>query len=196
VSAQAIALAWLAFARGGGKATVGWLIETGIKAAIAAAVVIVLDQLWQEAYKDGFDAASELANRPDARPDPLALRTLLDRLGPKWASEIAQTTIERVAQVLSLQMDEKQLEDEIDSVLDDPSRSEMIVETEVSRGLSSGATAAYGHEEVRWVTGGPDPCPVCLANEADDPRPAGTPFSSGATAPPQHPHCRCALVPA
>ena len=39
-----------------------------------------------------------------------------------------------------------------------------------------------------------DACDTCLENVADDPRPYGTPFSSGDTEPPAHDHCRCSLM--
>jgi hypothetical protein len=50
---------------------------------------------------------------------------------------------------------------------------------------------------VRWITERDDRvCRICLTNEADDPRLPGIPFSSGDTAAPIHPRCRCAVIPA
>lgn len=51
---------------------------------------------------------------------------------------------------------------------------------------------------VRWVT---DPssksgvCPVCKANEAASPLPAGQPFPSGHVCQPAHANCRCSVIP-
>lgn len=158
----------------------------------------VLDQLWEQAYRLGFSAAAQLAGQPDLQPDPFAIRAELNRLGPKWAGEIAATRIERIAAVLR-SGDEDQIANAIREVLNNAGDGELIAQTEITRAINLGAAAAYraaGIPEVEWLAGGPDPCPTCLTNQAAGPRPLGQPFPSGATAPPEHPRCRCALVPA
>ena len=50
--------------------------------------------------------------------------------------------------------------------------------------------------ELQWlVDDSPNVCPVCLANERAGPLPAGTAWPSGAQNVPQHPRCRCSIVP-
>lgn len=73
----------------------------------------------------------------------------------------------------------------------------MIAVTEVSRGFNTGIIAMNrqnGITKFRWRTTSPDPCEPCIANTADEPRFYGTPYSSGAIDPPQHPRCECELV--
>ena len=75
-----------------------------------------------------------------------------------------------------------------------------IVQTEVTRGQAAGAAAIYrdaGVQRVEWVTAeDARVCDFCDANEAAGPVFLGQAFPSGAIQPPQHPRCRCALVPA
>lgn len=48
----------------------------------------------------------------------------------------------------------------------------------------------------QWlVDDSPNVCPVCLANERAGAVPAGTAWPSGARNVPQHPRCRCSIVP-
>lgn len=48
----------------------------------------------------------------------------------------------------------------------------------------------------QWlVDDSPNVCPVCLANERAGPVRAGTAWPSGARNVPQHPRCRCSIVP-
>lgn len=71
--------------------------------------------------------------------------------------------------------------------------------TEVTRAMQEAAMAHYrrtGIHVVSWITENDDRvCPACMANEEAGPHPLGVPFPSGAIAPPDHPRCRCALVP-
>ena len=75
----------------------------------------------------------------------------------------------------------------------------MIVQTEITRAMAAGAAEVYrlaGIQMVEWVTAkDADVCEFCDANEAAGPHFLGQTFPSGAIAPPQHPRCRCALIP-
>jgi 8-oxo-dGTP pyrophosphatase MutT (NUDIX family) len=88
----------------------------------------------------------------------------------------------------------------IKAVLGDHSRALRIAETEVARAVAQGARQVYdrGHVDVvRWVTAEDGRvCVLCEENELEGPVLLGTPFFSGVTMPPQHPRCRCGLVPA
>jgi SPP1 gp7 family putative phage head morphogenesis protein len=88
----------------------------------------------------------------------------------------------------------------IEAIMSDPAAVELIARTEIARAFSVGSLAVYeaaGIPDVRWLTSGDaNVCPNCAANEAIGPVPLGTIFPSGASAPPQHPRCRCELIPA
>jgi uncharacterized protein with gpF-like domain len=84
--------------------------------------------------------------------------------------------------------------------LGDLERAIRIAITEITRLMAMAALAVYqaaGHKHIRWVTEHDSRvCPACDANEAAGVWPLGVPFPSSASFPPQHPGCRCAIVPA
>lgn len=76
--------------------------------------------------------------------------------------------------------------------------------TETARAVSAATVDRYlasGVERHEWLVAGADPtdqvrvCPRCEANSDQGPVEIGEPFESGAAFPPQHPNCRCALIP-
>lgn len=76
-----------------------------------------------------------------------------------------------------------------------PSRSLTIAITEYNRAMSAAAIERYRSAELEymeWETS--DPCPICAQNSGQVVQIGGT-FESGATQPPAHPNCRCALLP-
>ena len=79
-------------------------------------------------------------------------------------------------------------------------RSELIARTETANALSTASLdnmEAMGIKGKEWVTAGDsDVSEECQANEAQGVIPVGDTFTSGVSAPPQHPDCRCALAPA
>ena len=79
-------------------------------------------------------------------------------------------------------------------------RSELIARTETANALSTASLdnmKDMGIEGKEWVTAGDsDVSDECLGNEAQGVIPVGDAFSSGASAPPEHPDCRCAIAPA
>ena len=74
-------------------------------------------------------------------------------------------------------------------------RADMIARTELSRAKNTAslqAFANYGVTEIEIVTAGDDDvCSSCIANEANNPHP----ISLVRYMCPQHPHCRCTVVP-
>jgi hypothetical protein len=75
----------------------------------------------------------------------------------------------------------------------------MIAQTEITRAISAAAVSVYKYgptSEVIWVIEDDNACEECKANAEAGPRFYGNPFPSGAIEPPQHPRCRCALIPA
>ena len=75
------------------------------------------------------------------------------------------------------------------------SRSLTIAITEQNRAMSAATIQRYKDaelEKMEWHVS--DPCDKCAQN-AGAVVPIGTSFPTGATQPPQHPHCRCVLLP-
>jgi SPP1 gp7 family putative phage head morphogenesis protein len=83
----------------------------------------------------------------------------------------------------------------IRDTVSDPARALTIAITETNRAISRATIEryqGYGIEKVEWATS--SPCDICRANEGQVVN-LGSAFNSGATQPPQHPNCRCALLP-
>jgi hypothetical protein len=75
------------------------------------------------------------------------------------------------------------------------SRSLTIAITEQNRAMSAATIQRYKDanlEKMEWHVS--NPCDKCAQN-AGAVVPIGTSFPTGATQPPQHPHCRCVLLP-
>jgi hypothetical protein len=174
-----------------------YLTQQGAEAAIAATLASVLIRLWTAAWHLGLAAAALLAGA--AWMSPQVLTDLLATYASLWSAEIARTVTDRLAAVLAMGGSASDLEAAMAAVMGDEAAARRVAQTEVTR--ASGAAAyehyrAAGTDLVRWITEPPDPCPVCIRNSKDAPRHLGDPFSCGAVAPPQHPNCRCALIPA
>ncbi|MFC5184380.1 phage minor head protein [Actinomadura harenae] len=87
---------------------------------------------------------------------------------------------------------------ELRDVLDDESRAEMIARTEVARAQSQASLDTYGRADVRrveWLTSPGNVCMQCEANADQGPISTRQVFTGGVDSPPQHPNCRCALMP-
>lgn len=153
-------------------------MQEGVLAKLSATLQPVLTELWADGYTKGLSLSGK---RVAAITTTLRVAAVMGG----WLTQIVRTTLKLIAMALVAGTA---------LVLDDSSRATTIAITEVNRAISQ-ATADSFHEdgvlEIRWVTGGPDPCVLCLANEAQGPHPFGVPFKSGALVPPQHPNCRC-----
>jgi Phage Mu protein F like protein len=192
---------WLAIRSGRptSKADAAQFLEDhGVPGAIRRALSGVLGNLWRQAWEAGVQAAGEAHGRFASVPEQVFADTM-NRYASAWVSQIASTTASRIAVAIAAGGTSADLEAAIASVLADKPHAALIAQTEIIRAMSAGALAAYaqaGVRKVRWVTEPPDPCPLCVLNEKSGPQFPGVPFPSGATAPPQHPQCRCALIPA
>jgi hypothetical protein len=155
-----------------------WLLQHGVLAKLSTTLQPVLTELWSEGYTRGLSLSGK---RIAAITTTLRIAAVMGG----WLTQIVRTTLKLIATALA---------NRTPLNLADPARAETIAITEVNRAISQ-ATADSFHEDgvlqIRWVTGGPDPCELCLANEAQGPHPFGVPFISGALVPPQHPNCRC-----
>lgn len=175
-----------------------WLNGRNIAGQIKAALSPVLMKLWQTAWQAGSKGAGEAAGRFEAIPAQIVADRIA-RLAAKWLDEVTATRIRRIAAILAKGGSAAELEAALKALLGSQEDARLIVVTETTRAMSTAAGEAYRAarvEKVRWITRSANPCPVCLANEAAGPRYVGEPFPSGSTAPPEHPNCECALIPA
>jgi hypothetical protein len=175
-----------------------WLDGRNIAGQIKAALSPVLMKLWQAAWQAGSKGAGEAAGDFRHIPDQIVTDRIA-RMAAKWLQEVTDTRIRRIAAILAAGGTAADLEAAVKAVLESDPDARMIVITEVTRAMALAAMEVYramGVEKVRWITRSASPCPVCLANEAAGPRYLGEPFPSGSVAPPEHPNCECALIPA
>ncbi|MGR3875802.1 phage portal protein (plasmid) [Streptomyces graminifolii] len=88
---------------------------------------------------------------------------------------------------------------DIEGLLSNVSRAEMIATTELARAVSQASLRSYIANDIEfmeWVSAGDGRvCNLCADNVEGGPRRPGTFFPNGQTSPPGHPWCRCALVP-
>lgn len=153
-----------------------------------AALRPVLMKLWRDAWKAGAEGVHE-----QVAADRIA------RFAARWLDQVTDTRVNRIAEILAKGGDGATLIAAIQAVLDSEQDADLIARTEATRAMNAAAMEAYrsaGVQKVQWITRSGNPCPICLANEAAGPRYLGEPFPSGDTAPPAHPHCECALIPA
>ena len=131
---------------------------------------------------------------------------LADVLEASLASEVSEIEpyhkppgVYSMQNVLPARNSASDLAAKLEDVLDNPARAKMVAHTEMARAASAATIEAYqqtGVRERRWLgAGDARECPVCDANEAQGAVPMGEPFAGGVMAPPQHPMCRCALMP-
>lgn len=192
--------AWLA-ARGAGDTgdTVEWLLAYGAGAALLEALRGVLDRIWTEGWRLGEDAARQVLGLSGSLPGQL-LDDMLSRFGFEWLRQIVSTLIDGIARILSEGGPAATLERKIREFLENADNAKRIVQTEITRAVNAAASAFYRFfrvRMVRWVTEhDARVCPACAENEASGPHALGHPFPAGALFPPQHPRCRCALMPA
>ncbi|MFF7142245.1 phage portal protein [Streptomyces nodosus] len=197
---------------------VGWLTAHGVDLVTATAFI---NDLHAEGYAIGERSATAVLTgqatvdwstwKPgDADAARLVaptgaangLETLLSDAGITIRS-VAATRMDKLAGALS---DALAAGDSADTlaralrdILDDPAWAERVAVTEISRAVSAATLNTYrlnGIRQMSWVTA-PDQrtCVICLNNESAGAIPIGANFPSGAPYPPQHPSCRCALLP-
>jgi hypothetical protein len=175
-----------------------WADGRGVRGQIAAALQPVLMKLWLAAYEAGAKGAGEAAGDFRAIPAQV-VADRITRMASRWLQEVTDTRMRRIAAILAAGGTPAVLEAEIRAALASNEDTSLIARTETTRAMAVAAGDAYqaaGVDRVRWITRSANPCPVCLANEAAGPRYLGEPFPSGSTAPPEHPNCECALIPA
>jgi hypothetical protein len=175
-----------------------WLEGQDVTGRIQAALRPVLLKLWQAAWNAGLKGAGEAAGDFTEIPGPV-VADRISRMASKWLQEVTETRLRRIARVLAQGGSATALESSLEAVMGNEDDARLIAVTEVTRAMQMAAMEVYRTvriEKVRWITRSANPCPICLANEAAGPRYLGEPFPSGSTAPPEHPRCECALIPA
>lgn len=131
---------------------------------------------------------------------------LEDNPDAEWS--IDQSTRDMVAELVTQAIEEGWSNDRLASEIGDSdafsdSRAEMIARTETAMADVQGNMAAYGAAQEagiellkEWLTVGDDAVSDdCQANEDAGPIPLDDAFPSGADAPPEHPNCRCDVLP-
>jgi SPP1 gp7 family putative phage head morphogenesis protein len=186
-------------------------------------VYTALVRLWTEAYvmgqlaaREAIQKAKELQKAEDkdyidwdnwtpgdevtaalVRP-PSALQRLIEAGGSRIRgleketyNEIGSALGESIALGLTSNQAAKLIQGHVQSA----SRALTIAITETNRVSSYAAMETYkefGLEQQEWLP--INPCDICALNDGAVVN-IGSPFPSGVTQPPQHPNCRCALIP-
>lgn len=114
--------------------------------------------------------------------------------------ELIDSTREMIRQTIAKAIADGETDAAIARALEDAyafsdQRAELIARTEVRNALGHGgyiAAQQVGMTQKRWILSNDEgPCPLCEANAAQEWIPIGQSFTSGASAPLQHPNCRC-----
>ncbi|MEV6833485.1 phage minor head protein [Streptomyces sp. NPDC051133] len=193
----------------------GWLTAHGVSLVTALGFI---HELHAEGYVIGERSATAVVSghatvdwsnwKPgDARAASLVrdadgLQRLLAEAGVTIRS-VAANRLGKLAKALS---DALARGDSVDTlarslrdVLDDARWADMVAVTEISRAVSAATADIYrtnGITLVSWVTAADEhTCMPCSVNEDTSPIRLGAYFPGGVTTPPQHPLCRCCLVP-
>jgi SPP1 gp7 family putative phage head morphogenesis protein len=175
-----------------------WLQAQGIGGTLGHALAGVLARLWAEGWNLGAEGAEEVSGSA-SNITPQALADLLSRYSAEWTNSIAASWLDRIAAVLAAGGTAAQLELALKATLASKDDAERIAITELIRAMAAAAYEVYrqaGIERVIWVTAeDASVCAECEANASAGPHWLGDPFPSGAISPPEHPRCRCALLP-
>ena len=147
-------------------------------------------------------AAASQSLEATASGASFAEQYLRDNSLSKLTGGLNKTSIERLQDALANAWDAggdynsmvKAITDTFDNF--STKRADLIAQTESADAYNAGrqSTAlAIGMSEHSWETESDDPCPVCLANEAQGWIDIGDNFDSGDDAPTAHPNCLCVV---
>lgn len=184
---------------------------TAAGSAVTAAIAAILTELWRAAWHVGWDGALQLVHESAAVPavhdaasaESLALLEELIAASPGRARRAARTRLRYLETVLDQAVGTpappEALAAEIRAELASEGLAMRLALTETTWAISQATLAVYGTAgvvTVAWATeSDAKVCAGCAANEEAGFLPAGVPFPSGAHSPPDHPNCRCALIP-
>jgi SPP1 gp7 family putative phage head morphogenesis protein len=143
-------------------------------------------------WTPGDEVAAALVKPPGALERLLnAGKARIRGLEKETYNEIGSALGESIALGLSSRQASRLIQDHVQSA----SRALTIAITETNRVASYAAMETYkefGLEKHEWLP--INPCDVCALNDGAVVN-IGSPFPSGVIQPPQHPNCRCALIP-
>jgi SPP1 gp7 family putative phage head morphogenesis protein len=135
--------------------------------------------------------------------DVLVVNTRSDRYGNAWA--ISDSTRDGIQSLVTAAIADGDSTDELAARLQgayafSDERAEMIARTEIAKADSEGAVMGWKASEVvkakSWLTAQDDlVSDECRANEDAGIVALDWDYGDGVTAPPQHPNCRCTLLP-
>jgi hypothetical protein len=143
-------------------------------------------------WRPGDRAAALLLRPPDAFKKLLASQGItFKEFSDTTVRDIGNAVGEAIELGLTAERSAKRIKDHVASA----SRALSIAITEQNRAISFATVNRYreaGLEKMEWEVS--SPCDKCAQNANQVVAIGGT-FNSGATQPPQHPHCRCVLLP-
>jgi len=186
-----------------------------IRDLIAQALRKVLRALWREAWHLGHRSALEATGtgsgfgnwtpgdrRTIGTAVPETLKAWIASHGENAVTGMSGTRVGEIEQAIADTAASggapADVITRLESLLMVPQRAPMIAGTEIGQAQGEAAMQHYRQVGVaykEWVTED-GPCPVCAANAAEGPIPLDAAFQSGALTVPQHPRCRCAVLPA
>ena len=156
----------------------------------------VLLEIWANAWELGVQSGRKTTGYQGAPPNQAQQQAML-RYQSQWAAQVINTILKALAAILVAGGAGMTLA--LGAFLLSLDNAARIAQTEITRAMAAGAAELYrlaGIQMVEWVTAeDARVCALCDANEAAGPQFLGHAFPSGALQPPQHPRCRCALVP-
>ena len=143
-------------------------------------------------WQPGDRAAALVLRPPDAFKRLLASQGItFKEFNDTTVRDIGNAVGEAIELGLPAQRSAKRIKDHVASA----SRALSIAITEQNRAISYATVNRYkeaGLQKMEWEVS--SPCDKCAQNANQVVEIGGT-FNSGATQPPQHPHCRCVLLP-
>jgi SPP1 gp7 family putative phage head morphogenesis protein len=156
-----------------------------------------------------IDSAMQAVNQIEfaAEVAPAAARALAiaaaESRGAQLVTMISNSTRQMLAQSVADGMDRGlstgELADELkDNYAFSDARAETIARTEMAFADVSASEAVYreaGADKKKWLLADEEYCDICALNAAAGAIPFDDPFPSGEMMPPEHPNCRCDLIP-
>ena len=158
-------------------------------------IVSELSAVFLQGFRDGAPDVPI-----DSAVTSLCADWALNRAG-ELIRDISQTTREGIAELTAAAVQDGLHPDQLAAALRDysgfgPARAETIARTETAIAVSQGQRAAaviVGHDEKRWIGGGPHECDICLGNDDDGWIAIDDLFGSGDDTVPAHPRCTCSV---